>query len=142
MAGAGRVFLAALEECAQRRPFVPVLRRGHVQSGDLAVEPRVDHQVASSSLNHAGGLDAVVVTIAGEPCIDGDPLSLPRATRLLERFENSPRGPIVAGVPHAEGPIVLLEDPRPPRPDAVGVARLARREAQPLAYPVHRSLIL
>src|SRR5688500_8168310 len=141
MVGAGGVFLAALEECAQRRPFVPVLRRGHVQSGDLTVEPFIGLKLASPSLDNARGLVAVVVTIAGQPCIDGYPLSLPRATRLLERLENSPRGPIVAGVPHAESAIVFLKDPRPPRPDAVGVARLAGGQAQPLPYPVHRSLI-
>ncbi len=56
MAGPGRILTAALHDGSLSNPLLSVERRGHVQASNIAIESRVDHQVAAGSLHHAGGI--------------------------------------------------------------------------------------
>jgi CspA family cold shock protein len=140
MAGPGGILTAALHDGSLGDPLPSVERRGHVQASNIAIESRVDHQVAARGLHHAGGLNPVIVTVAGESGVDCHPYPFPCAAPGLNRLKYPPSRSVVPRVPHSKS-AVLLEHPRPKRPKAVGLAGDSRGENLPLAHQFHRATL-
>src|SRR5438309_4257967 len=108
MTRAGRVLVAAMDERALRLPVVTVGRGCHVEPRDVAVEPRVSHEVAARRADHARRLHAEIVALAGGADVDRHARTTPPSPGFPDRLEDAPGLAVVARVPHAQRAIVLL----------------------------------
>src|SRR5919197_3282886 len=137
MAGRQGVLWASLHDGPLRGPGVPVAGGGHVESCRLAVEAAIGHQVAAWGVDHAGGLDAVLVAVAREPRVDRDAEPCPTPAGSPDRRREPAGDTVVLGVPHAQRARLLLEHPGAQCANGVRLDRPPPREDLSRSDPLH-----